>query len=127
MAKLKIDDLEVNGLLTIERSKAYNEDGTSYAKTVAILQTHLYFEDISRIESARYTLTDIDVVKENFGSDDYNIIYTMTGTLKIKGFSSPELPDVKFIVDYDTMMKYENKIYKDQDDVFGLFKEDVHE
>ena len=34
-----------------------------------------YIEDIKEIESARYLLKDVDVYREVFGTDDFNILY----------------------------------------------------
>ena len=37
--------------------------------------THKYIEDIFKIETHRYLLSDIKVYRETFGSDDFNILY----------------------------------------------------
>ena len=36
---------------------------------------HNYIEGIIGIESARYKLTNVDIVREVFGTNDFNILY----------------------------------------------------
>lgn len=83
MSKIKINNNEiVNGNLSISRGLT-NDDEIVIA---AILATHKYFEDITEIETERYHLTDVKIIKEDFGSNDFNIQYTLSAEdLDIKG------------------------------------------
>lgn len=39
------------------------------------MTTHLYIDNIDRIETHRYILTGVNVIKEIFGSNDFDILY----------------------------------------------------
>ena len=74
MAKIIINkNKEVKGKLSI--SRALTEDDEIIIG--AILTTHRYFEEITEIESERYHLTDVKIIKEDFGSNDFDIQYTL--------------------------------------------------
>lgn len=40
--------------------------------------THSYFEEIKSLETYRFSITDVEVLEEVFGSDDYDIIYNFS-------------------------------------------------
>lgn len=40
--------------------------------------THNYFEEIKSLETYRFSITDVEVLEEVFGSDDYDIIYNFS-------------------------------------------------
>lgn len=42
------------------------------------LQTKEYIEEIFRIETARFTLEDVEVFHESFGTEDDEIVYVFT-------------------------------------------------
>lgn len=39
------------------------------------MTTHKFIEGINKIETHRYILSDVQIVKETFGSDDFDILY----------------------------------------------------
>lgn len=71
--------------ITSSDKKSYNEKGNltfEAQKTVdneivitGRMTTHKYIEDIDKIETHRYILKGVDVFKEVFGSDDFDILY----------------------------------------------------
>lgn len=80
MAKLLITTdenkvIQVNGRMTFEVNKVENEDGEITLVTSGQLSMHNYIEGIIGIESARYKLTNVDVIREVFGTNDFNILY----------------------------------------------------
>ena len=66
------DKIAINGNLSFIRR--VNEDGKSF-NVEGILSTHLYFEDIKSIKTSGYILKNVKVIEEDFGSDDYDIVY----------------------------------------------------
>lgn len=104
MAIMKINTEQyVRGRMSICREK--DDDGTIV--TYGIFETHDYFENIHTLESERYFLSNVDIVKEDFGTNDYNIKYTFTAeTLVIKDDYIPL--NVKYII--------ENDMYRDEED-----------
>lgn len=79
MAKLLIktvtgEVIETEGKMTFESVKREDEDGVHF-ETIGQLAIHEYISDIDEIESARYLLEGVDVYREIFGSDDFNILY----------------------------------------------------
>lgn len=126
MAKIIINDnLQVNGKLNIERSlieESYiDSNGNSkikqYLKIEGILSTHLYFEDIEKIETNRYELLDVEVYKEAFASDDYNILYYFTAkTLNVLGSSKN---GVSYILYGEEMRMIEEEMYKNEHPILG--------
>ncbi len=80
MAKLIItnDDnkeIKVEGKMTFKVSKAIKEDGTETMICIGQLATHKYFEEITKIESDRFILENVEVTDEVFGTNDFNILY----------------------------------------------------
>lgn len=108
MAQIKINtETFVNGKCSITRISDPTEINEFNTRTVGILSTHPYFEDIHTIETERYLLTGVEVQQEDFGSNDYNIKYSFTAEdLIIKDDYVPE--ECKFLI--------ENKMYSDEDD-----------
>ena len=39
------------------------------------LTTHKYFEEITKIETDRFVLNNVEVTEETFGTNDFNILY----------------------------------------------------
>ena len=80
MAKIKITDgnnevFEVNGRMTFKVSKAFNDVGDEIMVCLGQLTTHKYFEEITKIESDRFVLENVEVTDETFGTNDFNILY----------------------------------------------------
>ena len=118
MASIKINDnLEVNGNLTFTRTLVTNEEGKLCFDINGVLSTHLYFDDINSLETARYILNDVEVYQESFGSDDYNIIYLFKAKdIEIKGV---EIEGAKFILYPEEIEKIEKEMYKNDHPVLG--------
>lgn len=81
MAKIKITTtdgktLETQGQMTVSLDKTTDGDIVCIGK----LALHQYIEEIEKIESNRYLLTGVDVYKEVFGTNDFNILYEFTLT-----------------------------------------------
>lgn len=66
---------EVKGRVTFEAKLIENENGKQEIIISGKMTTHKYIEDIDKIETHRYLLTDVQVYKETFGSDDFDILY----------------------------------------------------
>ena len=80
MAKILIttgdgEVIETQGKMTFETIKKEDEHGDIYFETIGQLAIHEYIVDINKIESARYLLENVDVYREVYGTDDFNILY----------------------------------------------------
>lgn len=79
MAKIKItnenEEQVVNGRMTFKVSKAIDENGDETIVCLGQLTTHKYFEEISRIETDRFILENVEVTDETFGTNDFDILY----------------------------------------------------
>lgn len=115
MASIVINkNLKVNGNLTFKRR--INEDKTGYL-IEGILATHLYFDEISSIDTNRFSLNKVEVYEENFGSDDYNIIYLFTAKdIEIFGV---ENEGAYYILYGKEMDMIEKEMYKDAHPTLG--------
>ena len=122
MAKINIDNLEVNGSFTVQRKKVVEENKT-YLVSTGVLCTHLYFDldSVNSIENHRYKLTNIREISETFGSDDFNIIYEFLCDIEIKGYVIDELPNVIFDNSISEITEIEDKLYSDEDERYGSF------
>lgn len=83
MAKILIttgdgEVIETQGKMTFETIKKEDEHGDIYFETIGQLAIHEYIVDIDKIESARYLLENVDVYREVYGTDDFNILYEFT-------------------------------------------------
>lgn len=83
MAKILIttgdgEVIETQGKMTFETIKREDEHGDIYFETIGQLAIHEYIVDINKIESARYLLENVDVYREVYGTDDFNILYEFT-------------------------------------------------
>lgn len=104
---------KVKGRLSISRGLTEHDD----IIIGAILTTHRYFEEITEIESERYHLTDVKIIKEDFGSNDFDIQYTLAAQdLEIKN-GETNLP-------IDVIEAIEQEMYKDEKD--NLIHEEVY-
>ena len=70
--------IETQGKMTFETIKKEDEHGDIYFETIGQLAIHEYIVDIDKIESARYLLENVDVYREVYGTDDFNILYEFT-------------------------------------------------
>ena len=80
MAKIKItngdnDTLKVNGRMTFKVSKVVDENGDESMVCFGQLTTQKYFEEITKIETDRFVLNNVEVTEETFGTNDFNILY----------------------------------------------------
>ena len=80
MAKIIItndnnEEIQVEGKMTFKVSKAIKEDGTETMVCLGQLATHKYFEEITKIETDRFILENVEVTDETFGTNDFNILY----------------------------------------------------
>ena len=80
MAKIIItndnnEEIQAEGKMTFKVSKAIKEDGTETMVCLGQLATHKYFEEITKIETDRFILENIEVTDETFGTNDFNILY----------------------------------------------------
>ena len=76
MAKLLIrtedeEVIEVQGRMTFEVARTDEGGLVTYGQ----LSMHKYIPDICGIESIRYKLDTVEVIKETFGTNDFNILY----------------------------------------------------
>lgn len=79
MAQLKITTkdrkaIKVNGNVTFE-AELIEVNEEERIQITGKMMTHKYIEEIEKIETHRYILTGIEVWRETFGSDDFNILY----------------------------------------------------
>lgn len=76
MSEIKVNKEKfVNGRLTIQREKIQSTNNDLQILMKGLFTTHEYFEEIHTLESERYLLQGINVLKESFGSNDYDIGY----------------------------------------------------
>ena len=79
MSKIKITKEDGNELL-IKGRVSFTAEKTETGELLieGKLTTHYYIEDISKIETYRYILNGIDVYREDFGTNDLDILYVFT-------------------------------------------------
>lgn len=114
MAKLLITTdenkaIEVKGRMTFEVNKVETEDGEITLVASGQLSMHNYIEGIIGIESARYKLTNVDIVREVFGTNDFNILYEFVLT---DGYSYEIKEDT---LSEEAIKEIEDEEYKDDD------------
>lgn len=115
MAQITINDkLTVNGKLTFNNTM--NQDKTGFIID-GVLLTHLYFDDIQKIETNRFILNNVEVYRESFGSDDYNIGYSFTAEKAI--IKGDEYEGAKYILYPSEMKEIEEIMYKDEHPILG--------
>ena len=124
MAKIVInDELEINGRLTVQRTRVSDEKGNLTSVVSGVLATHLYIEIIDKIETGRLILKGVDVKKENFGSDDYDVVYEFTASELInKGTKYKD--NYYFDIDGETLKLIEDKLYPYTDPVLGSIEDE---
>lgn len=126
MAKIVInEELRVNGRLTFSRElrEEQYEDKEGVIKTrkffeiSGMLATHLYFDEINQLDTNRFSIYGVEVFKEDFGSDDYNIIYSFVARdIEIHG---AEDNGVKYVLLGEEMKMIEDKMYGDDHPILG--------
>lgn len=110
MAEIKVNTEKfVNGRLTIAREKRQVSNEESQILIKGLFTTHEYFEEIHTLESERYLLQGVEVIKESFGSNDYDIGYEfLIGNLIVKEDYIPnEIKELIEAIEYEN----ENKEY----------------
>lgn len=115
MAKIVVNEnLKVNGKLTFERE--INEQGTGF-NISGVFATHLYFEDITSLDTPRFSLKGIEVYRESFGSDDYNILYHFTAE-SIEVFGT-KIDDAYYVLYGEEIKMIEDEMYKNDHPILG--------
>lgn len=122
MAVIKINaEKFVKGKVSITRKKEYdgNSDNNYIIATYGVLSTHDYIEQINIIETERYYLHGIEVYQEDFGSNDYNIIYHFRAdSLVIKDDYIPE--KVKYVIEHYLYEDEEEEYFHADNFEYGL-------
>lgn len=115
MAKIIINDtVRVNGKITFKREA--NEDNTGFVIR-GMFATHLYFDEIISLDTPRFKLTGVEVYEEDFGSDDYNILYSFKAdNLEIFGAESN---GAYYILYGEEMKMIEEEMYKNDHPTLG--------
>lgn len=120
MAKIIVNDKNVvNGHLSLKREKVTISEEENRFTIVhkGVFSTHLYIEDIHTLEIERMKINKVNVYREVFGSDDYNINYFFTcESLTMNG---EEYEGMYFIIGTDEMERIENDMYKDEHEILG--------
>ena len=116
MAKILIttgdgEVIETQGKMTFETIKKEDEHGDIYFETIGQLAIHEYIVDIDKIESARYLLENVDVYREVYGTDDFNILYEFTANGIDVSVKESNLDKGK--IDVLRKKEYENEDCKD--------------
>lgn len=80
MAKLIITTDErkqykVNGQVTFSDELIQLENNKKGIYISGKMTTHMYIDNIDRIETHRYILIGVKVIRETFGSNDFDILY----------------------------------------------------
>jgi len=89
------------GKLSISRILDKTDEDNPQIKIKGLFSTHKYYEDIFTLETERYRIEGIEVIREDFGSTSFDIVYTFEATdLKIIGGES-------FLEDEDIQRKEE--------------------
>ena len=116
MAKILIttgdgEVIETQGKMTFETIKKEDEHGDIYFETIGQLAIHEYIVDIDKIESARYLLENLDVYREVYGTDDFNILYEFTANGIDVSVKESNMDKCK--IDVLRKKEYENEDCKD--------------
>ena len=115
MAKIILNDkVKVNGNLSCERT--INEERTGFVIS-GVLATHLYFEEIETIETSRLRLEGVEVYRETFGSDDYNVLYYFTCRKMIP--LGEEIDGAFYILYGEEMKMIEDAMYGNDHPILG--------
>lgn len=115
MANIIINNrFSANGNLSV--SRVLNETRDGFIVT-GIFASHLYYEDIKSLESNRFKVSGVQVYQEDFGSDDYNILYRFVAdkfTLK-----DTMQDGIGYILYGEEMKMIEDEMYKDEHPILG--------
>lgn len=120
MAKIVVNDENlINGHLSLTREKVLVEGKEDEFTLIykGLFSTHLYIEDIHTLEIERFKINNVNVYREDFGSDDYNINYHFTcSSITMNG---EVYKGMYFIIDAKEMERIEKEMYKDEHEVLG--------
>lgn len=115
MAKIIINDkVSANGKLSVDRT--LNEEKTGFI-IEGVLSTHLYFEEINTLEIPRLRLEGVEVFKESFGSDDYNVYYYFVAKKLIP--KGEDIDGAHYILYGEEMKMIEDEMYKNSHPIMG--------
>ena len=115
MANIIINNrVSANGKLSVDRMLNETKDGFIIA---GVFASHLYYEDIKSLESNRFKVSGVQVYKESFGSDDYNILYHFIAD---KFILKDAMQDgIGFILYSKEMEMIESEMYKNDHPILG--------
>lgn len=119
MASIIVNNkLEVKGKLSVDR--VINETKDGFIIT-GLFATHNYIEEIYSLSTPRFNITGIEVYRETFGSDDYDIAYHFTAkNLSLKDYMDPSLGfNVGYILLPEEEEAIEKIMYKNDHKVLG--------
>ena len=114
MAKIIVNNtVPVNGHLSVRRElKTDEENNSEYFVITGVLQTHTYFEEIRELEIPRLKVKGIRVYAEDYGSDDYNILYYFTALDLIMNGIYSKKNETYNILSTEEMKAIEDIMYK---------------
>lgn len=122
MARITINDnITVNGKLTFRRTLVIKKDANGNEmpsfEIEGVLATHLYFEQIRSLQTPRFRIDGVQVYEEDFGSDDYNILYHFTAdVIDILGV---EKDGITICLYSEEMKQIEDEMYKNDHPILG--------
>jgi hypothetical protein len=115
MANIIINNrVSAKGKLSVDRMLNETKDGFVIA---GVFASHLYYEDIKSLESERFKISGIQVYKESFGSDDYDILYHFIAE---KFVLKDAMQDgIGYILYGEEMRQIESEMYKNDHPILG--------
>lgn len=115
MANIIINNrFSANGKLSVDRTLNEAKDGFIIT---GVFASHLYYEDIKSLESNRFKVSGVQVYRESFGSDDYNILYHFIADK----FTLKDLMQdgIGYILYGEEMEMIEDEMYKNDHPILG--------
>ena len=118
------NEMTLNGHLTVQRELIQEEDKngdiTEKMINTGVFSTHCYIEDIRELETNNIKIKGVKVLKEHFGSDDYETIYEFVAEeIENKGVVYED--NYHFDLLPEEMELIEKELYKNNDEVLGQF------
>lgn len=115
MAKIIVNnEIKANGKVSVSRTINDEKDGFIIG---GVFSSHLYYENITSLETERFIIEGIEVYQENFGSDDYDILYNFVA----KKFRLKDVMQngIGFILLGEEMDMIEKEMYKNDHPILG--------
>lgn len=122
MAMIKIrnakHEYKVQGNFNFSAKKEILKNGDEVIVLRGQLVTHKYIDDIKELESQRYLLKNVEVIEENFGTNDFSVLYRfIAGNYIVKGGIS-NLKD-------EMIKEIESALYKDESSLEWEGEDDI--